>query len=89
MDFSATLLLTCLGAAAIFLVPFWISRSRTDPTITSRVGPLLGTPDQAATPDSDTSLIPMPDHLTTKDEMVTWLIHDLPRLASGQHKHRE
>ncbi len=89
MDFSATVLLVCLGAAAIFLVPFWLSRGSTDPTITSLVGPVLGASDQAAIQDSDISLIPMPDHLTTRDEMVTWLIHDLPRLTSGLRERRE
>jgi hypothetical protein len=89
MDFAVTLLLACLGTAAVFLVLFWPSRGSTDPAITSLVGPILGANDQAAIQDSDTSLIPMPDHLRTKDEMVTWLIQELPRLTSGLRERRE
>jgi len=89
MDFTATVLLACLGASAALLVPFWLSWGRTDPTLTSLVGPMLGATNQAAIHNSDPSLIPMPDHLRTKDEMVTWLVDDLPKLTSGLRDHRE
>jgi hypothetical protein len=89
MDFAVTLLLACLGAAAVFLVLFWPSRGSTAPALTSLVGPILGANDEAAIHGSDTSLIPMPDHLRTKDEMVTWLIQELPRLTSGLRERRE
>ncbi|KLK93667.1 hypothetical protein AA309_07370 [Microvirga vignae] len=82
MDFTAAVLLACLGAAGLFLVPFWVSRRTTDPTIMSRVDPILGVKDQAAIHDIDTSFIPMPDHLRTNDEVVAWLTQDLPKLTT-------
>jgi hypothetical protein len=88
MDFTATLLLACLGAAGIFLVPFWLSHRTADPAITSPVDPTLGAKDQAAIHDFDTSFIPMPDDLRTRDEMVTWMVRDLPRLTSRLHDGR-
>jgi hypothetical protein len=87
-DFSATMLLACLGAAAIFLVPFWVSRRTTDPAITSSVDPIVGAKDHAFIHDLDTSFIPMPDYLRTRDEMVTWMVRDLPRLTSRLHDGR-
>jgi len=88
MDFTATVLLACLGAAGVFLAPFLISGRTTDPTITSPVDPILGAKDQAAIHDLDTSFIPMPDYLRTRDEMVTWMVRDLPRLTSRLHDGR-
>jgi hypothetical protein len=82
MDFTSTVLLACLGAAAIFLVPFWVSRRTTNPTIVSPIDPILGARDQAAIHDTDTSFIPMPDHLRTNDEVVTWLTKDLPNITA-------
>ncbi len=82
MDFTATVLLACLGAAGVFLVPFWISRRTTNPTIVSPVDPILGPKDQAAIHDIDTSFIPMPDHLRTNEEVVAWLTKDLPELTA-------
>ncbi len=81
MDFTTTLLLAFLGAAAIFLMPIWVCRRTTDPTITSPIDPILGAKDQAAIHDTDTSFIPMPDHVRTNDEVVTWLTKDLPKLT--------
>jgi hypothetical protein len=83
MDLSMTVLLTLLGAAVIFLVPLWLSRRTTDPTMTSPVDPILGAKDQAAIHDTDTSFIPLPDHLRTNDEVVAWLTKDLPKLTEG------
>ncbi len=88
MDFTSTVLLACLGAAAIFLVPFWIGRSTTDLTIMSPIDPILGAKDQAAIHDTDTSFIPIPDHLRTNDEVVTWLTKDLPKLTEGLTRSR-
>ena len=82
MDFSATLLLAFLGAAAIFLMPFWVSRATTDPTIRGPVDPIMGAKDQAAIHDVDTSFIPMPDHVRTNDEIVAWLTKDLPKITA-------
>ena len=86
MDFTATVLLACLGAAGVFLAPFLISGRTTDPTITSPVDPILGAKDQPAIHDLDTSFIPMPDHLRTNDEVVAWLTKDLPKLTAGPTK---
>jgi len=88
MDFSATMLLACLGAPRIFLKTFWVTRRTTDPTITSPVDPILGAKDQPAIHDLDTSFIPIPYYLKTKDEMVTWMVRDLPRLTSRLHDGR-
>lgn len=86
MEFAATVLLACLGAVGIFLVPFWISRGATDPTITSPVDPILGAKDQTAIHDIDTSFIPLPDHVRTNDEVVEWLTKDLPKITAGLTK---
>jgi hypothetical protein len=83
MDFTVTVLLACLGGAAIFLVPFWVSRRTTDPTIPSSIDPIMGAKDQAAIHDTDNSFIPMPDNLRTNDEIVAWLTKDLPILTAG------
>jgi hypothetical protein len=88
MDFTVTVLLTCLGGAAILLVPFWVSHRTTDPTITSPVDPIMGARDQAAVHDTDNSFIPMPDYLRTNDEIVAWLTKDLPKLTSRLPKSR-
>jgi hypothetical protein len=86
MDFTATVLLACLGAAGVFLVPFLVSRRTTDPTVTSPLDSILGAKDRAAIHDADTSFIPMPDHLGTNDEVVAWLTKDLPKLTAGPTK---
>jgi hypothetical protein len=33
------------------------------------------------------SLIEMPAHLKTRDEMVAWMTRELPRLTAGEHRH--
>ena len=88
MDLSTTVLLAFLGAAAIFLVPLWVCRRTTDPAMTSSVDPILGVKDQAAIHDVDTSFIPLPDHLRTNHEVVTWLTKDLPKLTEGLARSR-
>ena len=88
MDFTSTLLLAFLGAAAIFLVPLWVCRRTTDPTMTSPIDPILGAKDRVAIHDVDTSFIPLPDHIRTNDEVVAWLTKDLPKLTKGLTRSR-
>ena len=83
------MLLAGLGAAAVFLVHFWIGRRSTDPTIISPVNRIEEAKHQAAIDDTETTFIQMPDYLRTKDEMITWLVQELPRLTSRQHEGRK
>lgn len=53
-----------------------------EPEPESAVGSTLDPKDQAIIHDIDGSFIPIPDHLKTADEMVTWMTRDMPKLAA-------
>jgi hypothetical protein len=52
----------------------------------SAIDPIMGPRDRIAIYDSGGSFIPMPDHLKTKDEMVSWMTKELPKLTADPPK---
>jgi hypothetical protein len=94
MDLASSLLMTLLALTGLLLLPLYLRRITRDLGFkSSRNSPNAISPNatksHTAVHNTDGPFIPMPDSLTTKDEMVTWLIHDLPRLTSGQRERRE
>ena len=88
MDVAVSLMIIFVALIGLSLFPLWFRgrTARTQPTgSTHQSG---GIAEQVAAPNSD-PFIPMPDYLRTKDEMVTWLIHELPKLTSRQHENRK
>jgi hypothetical protein len=45
------------------------------------IDPIMGARDRIEIYDSGGSFIPMPGHLTTRDEMVAWMTKELPKLT--------
>ena len=45
------------------------------------IDPIMGARDRIEIYDSGGSFIPMPDHLTTRDEIVAWMTKELPKLT--------
>ena len=63
---------------ALWLLLLWLgdgsaSKTAFDPDAN------LSAPDPEASDETDGPFIPMPAHLTTRDEMVGWMIKELPK----------
>jgi hypothetical protein len=88
-SFELVLLLSLAGlTGAIGLRFMWIShrppplrrRKHTD------VDPIIDPSLRIKVYASGETLIPMPDHLKTRDEMVAWMTKELPRLTAAPSK---
>lgn len=73
--------------AALWLLLLWLGDG-VDLQAEHDLDPILGTRDPVAIYESQGPYIPMPDHLKTHDEMVSWLTKDLPRLTAEMHNPR-
>lgn len=89
---SSIELLVLLAFAAlagfIGLRLMWISHRPPIPRSFRRraIDPITGTKDRMAIYDSGGPFIPMPTHLTTRDEMVAWMTKELPKLTADPPK---
>ena len=87
---SVSVVLVVCWLAILSLILLWttsrVLRSDHEP---SGVDPILGMPDRVAVyrPSSPliqphpNVLVPMPDHLTTQEEMVAWMTKEMPRVV--------
>ncbi len=85
------LLLLGLVGGAVCLALLWVAHGMTLRLDGAPPGvdPILGTRDRVAIYRASgplirrhsSILIPMPDHLDTRDEMVAWMTKELPRLV--------
>lgn len=75
-------------AGYIGLRLMWISHRPPRPRSFRRraIDPITGAKDRMAIYDSGGPFIPMPAHLTTKDEMVAWMTKELPKLTADPPK---
>ena len=83
LGFLAIVALVALGAVWV------ITRSMTVHEPLGDVDPILGTQDRAAVyrpggpliqPHSNV-MVPIPEHLTTQDEMVAWMTREMPHVV--------
>jgi hypothetical protein len=88
-DIAVALLASIAGfITALWLLLLWIGESGSASETECILDPILGARDQAAIYASHSSFIPMPDHLKTRDEMVTWMTEELPKLTADAAKHK-
>ena len=82
-DLAISLLVVLAGAVGmlLLLVTWFGSRSLT-PEIEDDLDPILGARDPMAIYESYGPFIPMPTHLTTRDQMVEWMTKELPKLTA-------
>jgi hypothetical protein len=72
--------------AAIWLLLLWVGEHTgaafdrsPDP-----LDPILGPRDRIVICEGGEPFIPMPEHLRTHDEMVSWMTTELPKLTAGE-----
>lgn len=70
------------GAIGLYLM--WISHGFPTPRRGEHtaVDPISGGTDCIKVYGPDSGFIPMPNHLTTRDEMVAWMTKELPKLTA-------
>jgi hypothetical protein len=90
VDIETALVLLLLFGAVMMLGTLWtLHRATLLPSdIPSHLDPILGKPDRVAIHDTYGPYIPMPGDLRTKDEMLEWLIKELPKLTAEGTKTR-
>lgn len=87
MDLAISLLVILAGSLGLLLLLLIRFGGKTiEPDIASDLDPILGAKDQVAVYDTYGPYIPMPSHLRTADEMVAWMMNDLPRLTADMQK---
>lgn len=73
--------------AAIGFRFMWIRHRLPRPRSTRpAVDPITGVKDQVVIYDTAGPLIAMPSHLKTRDEMVSWMTTELPKLTAEMQK---
>jgi hypothetical protein len=87
MDIELSLTMIFVSFVGLFLFPYFFRRQGTRSRTKSSGHPGKSKAEQVVTTAPD-SFIPMPDYLRTKDEMVTWMARDLPRLTLQLHEGR-
>jgi hypothetical protein len=97
-EFEAAVLLVFGCMAGLLLLCLWIvSRMMRPDGEPSGVDPILGARDRVAIyrpggpfirPHRDV-LVPMPEHLTTQEEMVAWMTKELPRVIENSARSPE
>ncbi|PVE24874.1 hypothetical protein DC522_08095 [Microvirga sp. KLBC 81] len=88
-NITISLLAIVLGSLGmLLLLLMWFGGMTIEPEPESAIDPILDPKDQATIYDMDGPFIPIPDHLKTADEMVAWMIRDMPRLTAEAQKPR-
>lgn len=83
MDLAVSLLMILASFfGMLWLLLFWFGDAYARPIIPYVDDP-DGSEDRAGGPDEAYPFIPMPGHLSTRDEIVAWMTQDLPRLTAG------
>jgi hypothetical protein len=77
-----------IGILALYLGMLWLLLVRatarpTDHTAPSTAGLIDETPEHTPVAVDQEPFIPMPNHLTTRAEMVAWMTEELPKLTEG------
>jgi hypothetical protein len=90
---TTTVVVLLIGwIAGLLLVLLWVLRELLWPSSeTSGVDPILGARDRAAVyrpsgpliQPHPNILVPMPDDLQTKEEMVAWMTKEMPKVVRG------
>jgi hypothetical protein len=83
MDLAVSLLMIAVSFfGMIWLLLFWFGEGHARTIVPYTDAAVLADIDAS---DLETSgpFIPMPDHLRTNDEMVTWMTHELPKLTAA------
>ena len=81
--------LAALISATGFVLLWFTPQTAITPSLPSAAtDPVLSAKDQTALHDPKSSLILMPDHLKTNDEMVAWMTRELPKLTAEIHQRR-
>lgn len=80
------LAIAVLGAVAGSLGTLWLmllcfGDTHAAPVAPFADGPATGSTDPAAGREPEEPFIAMPGHLRTRDEMVAWMVDELPRLT--------
>ena len=80
----ALILMILLGAGSLWLLVVWLGeRLASRWSFSSRgIDPILGPKDRIAIHDSAEPFIEMPPHIKSHDEMVRWMIQELPKLTA-------
>lgn len=87
MDFALLPMMTIVPFIGIFMLSSWFRRQGTESKTKSSAHPGKSKAEALVTTASDPFIL-MPDYLRTKDEMVTWMARDLPRLTLQLHEGR-
>ena len=84
-----TLMVALGGTATLVVTAAWVANQVSLEPKHERTGvdPILGARDRIAVyrasnvsiPHHPNVVVPMPDHLKTRDEMVNWLVKELPK----------
>ncbi len=82
-DLAISLLVVLAGAVGMLLLLLtWFGGRTITPEIEDDLDPILGARDPMAIYESHGPFIPMPGHLKTRDQMVEWMIKELPKLTA-------
>ena len=81
------LAIAVVGAAAGSLGTLWLmllcfGESHATPIAPFAEGPAIGDAGPAEVGGAEELFIPMPGHLKSRDEMVAWMVDELPRLTA-------
>ena len=91
MSIALTVLVILLCAyAAAWVFVLWVGECvwRRWARFDSRADAVMRAKDRVAIHATHTSLIEMPAHLRTRDEMVAWMARELPKLTAVEQKRR-
>jgi hypothetical protein len=89
LTLAVLIALAALISATGFALLWFTSRTTIPPSLpAAATDPLIGATDQTATHDPKSTLILMPDHLKTRNEMVSWMTRELPKLTAKIHQRR-
>jgi hypothetical protein len=87
MDVQIFSLIIFVSFIGLFLLMPLFRRTITEPRTKSCDHTGKNKAEELATTASDRVIL-MPDYLRTRDEMVKWMAHDLPRLTMQLHESR-
>jgi hypothetical protein len=82
-DFTLALLSVVAGfLGMLLLLVTWFGGRMIEPEGETDLDPILGLRDQPAIHEAQAAFVPMPRHLTTHQEMVSWMTREMPKLLA-------